>query len=190
MQSSGSPTGRRQEVSPGGDRMGGDLWEEDGEGGEQSRPTAGGEGDVRAESITLTLVKCVYCRKFKTMKNMPRHIKEAHSNRTGQAKKRTHKNKSEIKADTKMFKCPLPCGQAFMRKSQLDLHKTRKTCYFNINFACPYCERPCANENIYQNHINNKKCPKQFSCQFCNMFFFKEFDRNDHIRLSHAMDTS
>ena len=136
--------------------------------------------DIVDSGPDFELSQCPYCRKFFFYKNIPRHIREVHPNRLTLPKKLKKKSKKEIILAMKKHVCPSPCNAAFIRKDHLTSHKTSRKCYFNQTIECHFCDSRFPIESALFNHLNNKKCPRQFTCKDCGSFFFRVTDIYDH----------
>ena len=140
--------------------------------------------DVNSKLVNpLTLKKCPYCRHFITETHLGRHIKSLHSNRIvkNSHHKGKYKKKSDFKKQQKLFACPEPCGHTFDRKENLIRHKKRKTCVFNQTDECPFCKRCFMGQLPLWNHLNKRRCPKQFKCQICLSYFYIETKLSYHM---------
>ena len=125
--------------------------------------------------------KCRFCRRYITKSHMVRHIKTVHPNHCNPKSSKTKfQKKSELKLEAKIHKCPSPCKASFERKENLARHQKRKTCIFNHSAICCYCLKGFVTNKSYSNHLANRKCPNQYRCNICNMFFFKLSDLQGH----------
>ena len=142
----------------------------------------GVEEETSVKPVILdTIRKCSFCRRYITAANMSRHVKEIHPNRIMPKKSQgKYLKKAEIKQEAKTFKCPSPCDKAFERKETLERHQKRKTCIFNQTETCIFCSKGFVTKDSYWNHLSDKRCPKQFSCKKCNIFYFKLSDFQNH----------
>ena len=129
--------------------------------------------------IKCFLKKYPYCRLYYTRSNLVRHKKTVHPNRIIKSShhKEKYVRKFTVKNQMKIYVCPETCGKAFCHKDSLKRHKESKDCYFNCNYMCCFCHKMFQSQEKYWNHLNFRRCPKQFPCTQC-FAFFKQRSRN------------
>ena len=142
-------------------------------------------GAVSGDRIVCTLRKCIYCRHYVTAANMARHVKNKHPHRIINRSHHKDKYKSvrEAKSVGVTYVCPPPCGKIFDRKDNLDRHKKRKTCYWNATHKCKLCFKIFTSEDAGFNHLEFRKCKKQFGCKSCDMGFRLKIELWEHQKI-------
>ena len=131
------------------------------------------EPSRKQESTTIACVisKCAFCRKYVTVSNLSRHIRETHPNRLPRTKKNKNLKKADFILNSKVHKCSSPCTATFARIDNLKAHQQSIKCCLQRPYKCQYCDSCFNSERALFNHKYNKSCLKQFKCHNCHSYF-------------------
>ena len=130
--------------------------------------------------ITCMISKCAFCRKYVTVPNMSRHIRETHPNRLPRTKKSKDMKKTDFILTSKVHKCISPCKATFARIDNLKAHQQSIRCCLQRPYKCEYCDRCFHSESAVFNHTYNKTCSTQFKCHNCHSYFSTTTALYDH----------